>query len=264
MEFLSKKINLKCGKAQKTFLRVMQRMVIGDRLMNWLRWWETGALVLVMLIAFITPFEAGFLGDGNIHLGVFNMFILVFFMIDFGMQFFLPFSRPKNRSMQICRRWPLIAKNYLSGWFVIDLLSVLPFEFMTPSGGLVLMRSMRLLRLLKLLKLLRAFRILEKWQDQMGISYRKMTLLAIFLGVLLGIHWIACAMGLMSRLQLSEAIPCGPGETTISATGVECTTTWLTAEREWFDEVDHDGYMAASSRYSIALLGSITFVVHPF
>ena len=57
-----------------------------------------------------------------------------------------------------------IAKNYLEGWFTVDLLAITPFELLAQSqtsASTSLVRVVRLGKLYKLVKLTRLIRILK-------------------------------------------------------------------------------------------------------
>ena len=95
-----------------------------------------------------------------------------------------------------------IARRYLTSWFLIDFISVLPFDLidlLLVSGGqceaegmpdsslsaytydsssaladpgmLMALKLIRLLRLLKLARVLRASRILNRWDSSISMSY---------------------------------------------------------------------------------------------
>lgn len=81
-----------------------------------------------------------------------------------------------------------ISMSYLKGWFVIDFLSIFPFEIVGSAIGggeddeskLALLRIMRLARLLKLLRILRASRKLQRWRIQSGLRYSTIQLTTVF------------------------------------------------------------------------------------
>ena len=89
-----------------------------------------------------------------------------------------------------------IALHYLKSWFIIDLLSVVPFELTAIGQGpdnpnvpiskqkgnltqLRLLRFLRLMRLLKLLRVLRASRKLKQWRVYIDIRYTALQLVKV-------------------------------------------------------------------------------------
>jgi hypothetical protein len=49
---------------------------------------------------------------------------------------------------------------------------------------------LRLLRLIKLARILRASRIFSRWENHISISYGTQSLIKLFIGVLLMLHWL--------------------------------------------------------------------------
>jgi hypothetical protein len=75
----------------------------------------------------------------------------------------------------------LIAKNYISSWFIIDVISVIPFDVLLQSGNLndlfrfarigKLYKMLRILRLVKILKLIRSNRgVVRHFSERMKIN----------------------------------------------------------------------------------------------
>ena len=99
--------------------------------------------------------------------------------------------------------------------FVIDFISVFPFDVMvvagvfTASGGqtfdpsiLRMIRMIRLLRLLKLARILRASRIFSRWENSISIKYSTRTLIFYLVVTLMTLHMLSCALGLCAQLQV--------------------------------------------------------------
>jgi len=99
----------------------------------------------------------------------------------------------------------MMTKNYLSGWFVIDFLAVLPFfidmlplnaEQKDNVSNLEMIRIIRLLRLLKLARLAKLGHYIAKLEDTLGVNpitfdLLKMMLEVAFIGHMLGCVWWA-------------------------------------------------------------------------
>ena len=77
----------------------------------------------------------------------------------------------------------LIAKNYLTGWFIIDFVSILPFDTLgmvmesEDISQLKIFRIVRLARLLKLLRVLRSSRIFKRWESRVGMQHSTTTMI---------------------------------------------------------------------------------------
>lgn len=55
-----------------------------------------------------------------------------------------------------------VALRYIKGWFLLDLLSTVPFDLMFGSSGLESMRLLRILRLIRLVRLLKVRNVTPK------------------------------------------------------------------------------------------------------
>ena len=107
----------------------------------------------------------------------------------------------------------MIAKNYLSGWFWIDLLSSFPFDYfemwmkaayphlaaslIAGAGGdegtdhsasLKLLRALRMFRLLRLLKLLKLQQYIDTLEDKLSINLQFLQIVKMVLGLLYLMH----------------------------------------------------------------------------
>ena len=104
-----------------------------------------------------------------------------------------------------------IAMNYLSGWFTIDLISIIPFELMgelinnSALSHLKVLRIFRLFRLFKLIKILRSAPILSRWQSRVGIKYSVMSLAKYMVMIVFVAHWMACFWHVVTRLEDEDA-----------------------------------------------------------
>ena len=148
---------------------------------KFLMWWDVLTAFALLWTAFVTPFEVGFLSPKENYVSplfIINRFVDFVFLCDMVLAFFLPFrSTPKNGGMWVFdnRR---IAKKYLSSWFLLDLLTGVPFDFFIgfaldedDSGSGSMLQLLRVLRIAKLARVLRASRIYKRWIDYFGMSY---------------------------------------------------------------------------------------------
>ena len=100
------------------------------------------------------------------------------FTVLFWPSFFLPMSYIIT-FLQVIFSPRVVAKKYLKGWFVVDLMSSFPFDYFTviitggkldtsvlkASRALRVIRLAKLLSLLKLLRISRLLRFLQRWED---------------------------------------------------------------------------------------------------
>ncbi|RHZ06104.1 hypothetical protein DYB31_008048 [Aphanomyces astaci] len=97
-----------------------------------------------------------------------------------------------------------VASAYLHSWFSLDLVSIIPFDYIslsfvtsttTPSGVHLsrLPRLLRMFRLTKILKVVNASRIFQRYESHISIKYGYLRLMKFSLAIVLMIHWLACA-----------------------------------------------------------------------
>lgn len=175
--------------------------------------WDSVIAVLLILSAFVEPFEVALL-DGNGIVFVFDHLMDTVFMIDLLLQFFVAYHDPTQPG-NLERDQRKIIKNYLAGWFAMDLLSALPTEVfqvfieavrfvcMMPNSGRNDMRFLKLTRILRLLRITRLLRLLMRWQSVLGFSSTMVDLLKFVSVVVLCCHWMACIWAAMA-LQETE------------------------------------------------------------
>ena len=95
---------------------------------------------------------------------VVNQVINTIFIVDIIFQFFIPVpDRSPENEGEMIHDHRVIAKTYLSSWFLLDIVSVLPFDVIMVADPSLLepgpmTRSFRLIRILRLMKLMRVLR----------------------------------------------------------------------------------------------------------
>jgi len=214
--------------------------LINPRTNQALLYWDALSAVLLCYTAVITPLEVAFIAPMEITptsvLFIVNRVVDVVFTVDMVLQFFimLPIERKvevgsdriRKESAEVGVRMQtsmcMIAKHYLAGWFLIDLISVLTgvFDIMlalrveadrqsaTEEGvewsdaalqsqrlaSLRLLRVLRVLRLIKLVRLAKTSRLALRWQAQVSLDYGTQVVVGCLLAYLLAGHWFACVL----------------------------------------------------------------------
>ena len=194
--------------------------------------WDLLTALCLLFTAVVTPFEVCFVYDPIIPattqqttLLVVNQVVNGFFVADIIVNFILAYP---NGSGGFERRHSKIAMRYLRSWFMLDMISVIPFDLMAIGGvfgdpdsvnkaALRLPRVMKLLRLFKLVRVLKASRIISRWESRISLTHAARTLLfwlavIIFCMHLMGAFWgfLPQLMGsLRSYLSVDEMAQCG-------------------------------------------------------
>lgn len=199
---------------------------------KWMQYWDMYMLFLLFYTATLTPYEVCMMWEPtsiNALYGL-NLFVNISFMVDLIFNFFLPYREiTKQGSTRIVKDHKSIASHYLRSHFFIDLISVLPIDsillavdFETDSelakvGGVAtpdtslealrMVRMFRLIRLIKLFRILRASRIFARWDAAITVAYSDRELIRWMVIVLVLLHWLACALGLVAQLAPSQRTP---------------------------------------------------------
>lgn len=131
------------------------------------RWyWDILLVIFISLHVLLLPVNIAFLSDDlSLHWLVINGMSDLFFVIDIFLNFRTGLVDPNNKDEVILD--PVIIRlTYLKGWFIIDLLSSLPFDYAyfiasSTSTEQTLLKASRALRILKLAKVLSLLRLLR-------------------------------------------------------------------------------------------------------
>jgi voltage-gated potassium channel Kch len=179
-------------------------LVISPRVW-YMRYWDIVTMVLLFYTAVVTPVEVAFIPTKINILFWVNRGVDGCFLIDIFFNFFVAIPDPVDG--QLVYHHPTIIRSYLRGWFVIDVVSILPFDLVSivfENGAvskLKILRAMRLLKLMKLLRILRAGRIFQRLETQFTIDYSALELVKFGILALTCSHWMACAWGLVADLE---------------------------------------------------------------
>lgn len=180
---------------------------------RYVQWWDLMTLHLLVFTALVTPYEIAFL-DGLTGVGADLMFwvnqvINVIFLADMVLVFITPFE--DNDGVWVTSKQELAAR-YFKGMFVIDLMSIMPFDIIEALGGgglssLKVLRVLKLFRLLKMLRIFRGLKIVRKYEADFAINYQALSISMLLLVLLVTAHWIACLLALICKYDpLSPAL----------------------------------------------------------
>ena len=167
--------------------------------------WDPVIITCLIFTAIVTPVEVAFLRqpewpfDGLFYI---NRVVDFTFVIDMLVQFNLAYPVSNSHSSYlITNRWK-ISKRYVRGTFIIDFISILPYDAL-PGGvsDLKALRMARLLKLFKLLRVLRAGRIFKRIETSIVIHYGYMKLAKFFFVVIFSAHLMACAFRLVVGIE---------------------------------------------------------------
>lgn len=163
-------------------------------------------------LAVVTPYEVGLdLTTRLDALFICNTLVSFVFLVDIGVQFVLP--QPKQGSdkrgeANYERRHAVLARKYVTSWFLLDVLTIIPFDVMVWGGAVTgevkMIKILRVLRLLKIVKVLRASSIIQRWENSFAIQSTKQTLGGFAFLTVVMLHWFACSWCLLAALTSSQ------------------------------------------------------------
>lgn len=158
------------------------------------RFWNILMIFLLFYVASWVPVSICFLDSNNTGVitpaEVFDYIVDILFFIDIIINFLSSYEDPVTGLPIISIK--KIAKNYLTGWFILDFLAVLPVGLVEKAfaGGenlklarlARLPRLYRLIRILRMVKMLRVFRKssqLKEWINSLNIEVGMIRMLKV-------------------------------------------------------------------------------------
>ncbi|KAF3702827.1 Potassium voltage-gated channel subfamily H member 5 Ether-a-go-go potassium channel 2 [Channa argus] len=149
--------------------------------------WDWVILILTFYTAIMVPYNVSFrTKQNNLAWLVLDSVVDVIFLIDIVLNFHTTFVGPAGEVISDAK---LIRMNYLKTWFVIDLLSCLPYDiinaFENVDEGLSSLFSS-----LKVIRLLRLGRVARKLDHYLEYGAAVLVLLVCVFGLVA--HWLAC------------------------------------------------------------------------
>jgi potassium voltage-gated channel Eag-related subfamily H protein 7 len=179
--------------------------------------WDKLIMLALVYVALWTPYEVGLMTDkakAQIWwLKNLNYAIDMLFGFDILLQFFLMYETRTNTGYTWIKDRKKIAKHYLRGWFIIDIVSVFPFDLAASiamgegNSNLRLVKVIRAIRLLKLARVLRAGRILGRLQANSSMSMQYLEMVFLFIKMILAGHWMACIWGFVGVFGYDYTVP---------------------------------------------------------
>ena len=153
--------------------------------------WDICVVFLVLYNSISIPYTAGFNVEPSLGQTVFDYMVDVLFAVDIALNFYTAFYDDYGR---LVAEKSKIRSNYMSTWFVVDLVASMPVEIIaiaiagissgSISGNIALLGVLkipRLLRLGRILKFMEKFQYVNLWR-----IFRLLGLVILFS------HWVAC------------------------------------------------------------------------
>jgi len=201
---LDKKLTVREALRGNGMVRDRDRWVVNPENNKVVNFWDMGTMLALVYVALVTPVEVALLSNQLDALFFINVIVDIIFLLDMVLQFFIVYRERTPYGYRIETSQAKIIRNYVRTWFSIDLLSVLPYSYVSlvlKSAALrkaKVLKTIRLLRLIKLVRVVRASRVFQRWETSMAINYNSLRFWTAITVLLLSSHWIACIWALIA------------------------------------------------------------------
>ncbi|XP_070180487.1 voltage-gated delayed rectifier potassium channel KCNH1-like [Littorina saxatilis] len=205
--------------------------------------WDWVILILTFYTAVMVPYNAAFKIKtmDQLPLLVIDSMVDVVFFVDIVLNFHTTFV---GSSGEVISDPKIIRMNYLKSWFVIDLLSCLPYDvfnaFQYVDDGISTLFSA-----LKVVRLLRLGRVVRKLDHY--LEYGAAMLILLILVFILFAHWFACIWYSIGSTELNSGVAFGWLQTLAALTKQPFRTSNASASD------DYIGGPSTEMRYLTAL-----------
>lgn len=159
--------------------------------------WDLLISVMIIHSVLAVPFIIGFGLDVPDSVQILDAIMDTFFALDIMLAFVTAYV-DERESLILSHR--IVARRYLSGFFIIDVLSVFPMEPVmrvaepnaAKSGSAL--KILRLVRLMKLGRLFKLKKLSALLEEQLNLSQQMMDMIKIMCKVVFLVHLLACFM----------------------------------------------------------------------
>lgn len=170
---------------------------------KWMTRWDILIFLTLVFTAIATPFEVAILDVKYWDwLFVANRIVDLVFLLDMIKSFFTAY-RDKKLGHKWVKDIHKIRRNYLCGWFLIDAISILPYDLMGDDATkeLKALRILRVIRLLKLLRVMKASSFFQRYEASMSIPSGNVIFIKHLLYLVIFGHWTSCLWIMLAQIQ---------------------------------------------------------------
>ncbi|XP_020583593.1 potassium channel AKT1-like [Phalaenopsis equestris] len=153
------------------------------------RAWETFLIFLVIYTAWVSPFEFGFISKPTRPLSIVDDLVNVFFTIDIILTFFVAYL--ETTTYLFIDNHVKIAQKYLSSWFILDFVSIIPSEIirrMLPTK----LQSYGFFNMLRLWRLRRVSSLFARLEKDRHFNYFWVRCIKLICVTLFAVHCAGC------------------------------------------------------------------------
>ena len=172
-------------------------------------WWRFCLIPMLVLVCLGWPFVIAFEFELLLKYwqGALAFIFDLFLLSDLFMNFFVAFYDP-NDHLRLITDFTKIKHRYFKTWFIVDLCSSLPFEFIYLSNGdgsedtFDFFDFLRILKILSFVRLMRYINVYTKYQVTHDRNIRFMwRIFRLVCLMIISVHFAACLWFLVGRLS---------------------------------------------------------------
>jgi voltage-gated potassium channel len=163
--------------------------------------WDFFLFIVTLTMAVLGPIELVYKLRGRIFFLYSGIFLTCVFLIDM----ILSFRTAYYYRGELVTDRRTITRHYLRTWFVVDLISLFPFDLLTgsiligvPPHALDIAPALRLVRLIRLLHLKE---LINRWRHADFLNPSLMRLGILILWMLMVAHWAACGWIVLGNVK---------------------------------------------------------------
>lgn len=163
--------------------------------------WDLLLFLVTLTLAILGPLEIVYRIKGPIFVFYSGVFLTAIFLIDM----FLSFRTAYYDRGELIEDLAQIRRHYLRRWFVIDFISLFPFDLI--SGPIVVNVAGKtidiapILRLVRLVRLLHLRELVNRWRHADFLNPSMMRLGILVLWMLMMAHWAACGWIVLGNIK---------------------------------------------------------------
>ncbi|CAE7799687.1 Kcnh5, partial [Symbiodinium sp. KB8] len=168
--------------------------------------WQILVCMSLIFVALVTPVQVCLLQVKYNSTFFLSLLVDFIFFIDMILQFCTAYTRNTPSGVVLEVRLHKIVARYVKTWFVLDFVTLIPFDAFAPVeadneiAGYSSVKVLRALRLLKLIRLARRSLWMEEQEALRSIPYQQLALGRFLLVLGLMCHWLACVWALTLQL----------------------------------------------------------------
>eukprot|EP01012_Entosiphon_sulcatum_P005336 TRINITY_DN1234_c0_g1_i1.p1 TRINITY_DN1234_c0_g1~~TRINITY_DN1234_c0_g1_i1.p1 ORF type:complete len:503 (-),score=163.30 TRINITY_DN1234_c0_g1_i1:295-1803(-) len=159
--------------------------------------WDMLIFCVVVFVGIVVPLRIGFFLEGWREWIAVDIFVDLFLFADIIVCSLTTFEVDG----EVIKDRKAIRNNYLRGWFVADVLSILPFEILV----LAIHRYTPLLRLNRLLRMVRLAYYFSQWEKVTSLKPSVIRIFKSTFVILFLAHFIGCGFFLVIMIEEDEA-----------------------------------------------------------